>query len=46
MLPEELVRLTPQQQTEWAREHIEDWPAFEAMLRKSLADLSCWPQWV
>jgi hypothetical protein len=42
MPPEDTSQLSPEQQTDWAREHIEDWPAFEAMMRKSLAALDAW----
>jgi hypothetical protein len=42
MRTEDLSHLTPEQQADWARDHIEDWPAFEAMMRNSLASLDAW----
>jgi len=39
---EEVSTLTPEAQTEWARQHIEDWPTFLEAIRTSREALSAW----
>ena len=41
---EEIARLSPEEQTEWARQHIADWSAFEQSILKSRAELQTWRQ--
>jgi hypothetical protein len=36
---EEVHKLTPEEQTEWMRRHMEDWPAFAAGIAASHVEL-------